>query len=70
MAWMSQLAYETRFPDKIERITKGWELGDLHILKQPTKSTLPLSSTHGVLATMKDAMIIVFAGTAPHTQVK
>jgi hypothetical protein len=65
MAWMSQLAYETRFPDKIERIATGWELGDVHILEQPTKSTLPLSSTHGVLATMKEAMIIAFAGTDP-----
>lgn len=65
MAWMSQLAYETRFPDKIERIAKGWELGDVHVLERPAKSTLPLSSTHGVLATMKDAMIIAFAGTDP-----
>jgi len=65
MAWMSQLAYETRFPDKIERIAKGWELNDVHILDQPTKSTLPLSSTHGVFATTKDAMIIAFAGTDP-----
>jgi len=65
MAWMSQLAYETRFPDKIKRIAKGWELSDVHILEQPTKSTLPLSSTHGVLATTKDALIIAFAGTDP-----
>jgi len=65
MAWMSQLAYETRFPDKIERIAKGWELDDVQILRQPTKSTLPLSSTRGVVATTSEAMIIAFAGTDP-----
>ena len=65
MAWMSQLAYETRLPDKIERIAKGWELDDVKILEQPTKSTLPMSSTHGVLAATKDATIIAFAGTDP-----
>ena len=67
MAWMSQLAYETRFLDKIERIAKGWGRGDVRVLEQPTKSTLPLSSTHGVLATTKDAVIIAFAGTDPLT---
>ena len=65
MAWMSQLAYETRFPDKIKRIATGWELGDVRVLQQPAKSTLPLSNTHAVLATAKDAMIIAFAGTDP-----
>lgn len=65
MAWMSQLAYETRIPDKIERVAKGWQLGDVQVLEQPAKSTLPLSSTRGVLATTKDAMIVAFAGTDP-----
>jgi hypothetical protein len=65
MAWMSQLAYETRFPDKIKHIATGWELGDVRVLQQPAKSTLPLSNTHAVLATAKDAMIIAFAGTDP-----
>src|SRR5262249_40551800 len=65
MAWMSQLAYETRFPDKITRIAGRWGLSDVRTLEQPAKSTLPLSSTHGVLATTKDAAIIAFAGTDP-----
>jgi hypothetical protein len=65
MAWMSQLAYETRLPDKIERIAKLWELDGIRKLRQPAKSTLPLSSTHGVLATKGEAMIIAFAGTDP-----
>ena len=66
MAWISQLAYETRLPDKIKRVaTTKWHFDDVHILEQPTKSTLPLSSTHGVIATRKDATIIAFAGTDP-----
>ncbi len=65
MAWISQLAYETRFPDKIQRVATGWGLGDVRVLSQPTKSALPLSSTHGVLATTNDATIIAFAGTDP-----
>src|SRR5262245_38676779 len=66
MAWMSQLAYETRFPDKINRIaTTMWDFDNVHILEQPTKSTLPLTSTHGVLATRKGKTIIAFAGTDP-----
>ena len=66
MAWISQLAYETRLPDKIKRIaTTKWDFDDVHILEQPTKSKLPLSSTHGVLATRKGKTIIAFAGTDP-----
>jgi len=65
MAWMSQLAYETRFPDKIERVASGWDLRDVRVLQQPARSTLPLTSTHGVMATIKDAMIVAFAGTDP-----
>ena len=65
MAWMSQLAYETRLPDKLVRIGKGWELDDVRPFDQPARSTLPLSSTHGVLAARGDAMILAFAGTDP-----
>jgi triacylglycerol lipase len=65
MAWISQLAYETRLPDKIERIAMLWKFDDIRILQQPAKSTLPLSSTRGVLANKGNAMIIAFAGTDP-----
>jgi Lipase (class 3) len=66
MAWMSQLAYETRLPDKIKRVaTTKWDFDNVQILEQPAKSTLPLSSTHGVLATRKGKMIVAFAGTDP-----
>ncbi len=66
MAWMSQLAYETRLPDKIEAIGKIWGLADHpKILRQPVKSTLPLSDTRGIIAGKDEAVIIAFAGTDP-----
>lgn len=66
MAWISQLAYETRLPDKIERIAATkWDFDEVKILEQPAKSTLPLSSTHGILATRKDKVMVAFAGTDP-----
>jgi hypothetical protein len=65
MAWISQLAYETRLPDKIARIANLWDLNGVRDLQQPAKSTLPLSSTHGLLATKGDALTIAFAGTDP-----
>jgi hypothetical protein len=65
MAWMSQLAYETRLPKKISAIGKSWGLADLQVIQQPAKSTLPLSDTRGVIASKKGALIIAFAGTDP-----
>lgn len=65
MAWMSQLAYETRLPDKIAQIAKLWGLQNVRRLQRPAKSTLPLSSTHGLLATKDNALIVSFAGTDP-----
>ena len=50
MAWMSQLAYETRLPDKIRAIGALFGLAEVRILKQPAKSTLPLSDTRGIIA--------------------
>jgi triacylglycerol lipase len=65
MAWISQLAYETASPEKVERIGRRLKLDDISPFKQPAKSTLPLSSTSGVLAMKNDALIIAFAGTDP-----
>jgi hypothetical protein len=45
MAWISQLAYETRLPEKIGAICQLWHLTDLQIIQQPAKTTLPLSDT-------------------------
>jgi hypothetical protein len=48
MAWMSQLAYETRLPDKIRAISRLWELADVRILRQAVNnSPLPLSTHAG-----------------------
>jgi hypothetical protein len=65
MAWMSQLAYETRLPDKIRAIGEVWQLDEIHIVEQPAKSTLPLSDTRGMIASKGEARIIAFAGTDP-----
>jgi hypothetical protein len=70
MAWMSQLAYETRLPDKIRAISRLWELADVRILRQAVNnSPLPLSDTRGIIASRSEALIIAFAGTDPlHVQ--
>jgi triacylglycerol lipase len=65
MAWMSQLAYETRLPDKIRAIGDLWNLADVHIVQQHAKSTLPMSDTRGIMASRDGALIIAFAGTDP-----
>jgi hypothetical protein len=65
MAWMSQLAYETRLPDKIRAISASFGLSEVRILQQPVKSTLPLSDTRGIIANKDNALIIAFAGTDP-----
>ena len=65
MAWMSQLAYETRLPDKIRAIGELWHLAGVRILQQPAKSTLPLSDTRGIIACKDEALIVAFAGTDP-----
>jgi Lipase (class 3) len=65
MAWMSQLAYETRLPDKIREIGARFGLSEIRILQQPAKSTLPMSDTRGIIASKDNALIIAFAGTDP-----
>lgn len=65
MAWLCQLAYETRLPDKIRGICKAWDLSEPDILRQPAKSTLPLSDTRGIVAESAGATLVAFAGTDP-----
>jgi hypothetical protein len=65
MAWMSQLAYETRLPDKIRGIEALWQLAETRIVQQTANSTLPLSDTRGVITSRGEALIIAFAGTDP-----
>jgi Lipase (class 3) len=65
MAWMSQLAYETGQPDKIPQIADRLQLDRVDIVREPAKSTLPMSDTRGVIASKGDALLIAFAGTDP-----
>jgi hypothetical protein len=64
MAWMSQLAYETQ-SDKVTRIGALWGFDEVRCFQQPAKTTLPISSTHGVIGFRGDATIVAFAGTDP-----
>jgi triacylglycerol lipase len=65
LAWMSQLAYETRHPDKIESICKLWELRPRHIIANTKTLELPLVHTRGIVVEGRGAMIVAFAGTDP-----
>jgi len=67
MAWMSQLAYETRHPDKIELICGRWELKRPQIIANDTNGDPELLQirTRGVIVTGPGATVIAFAGTDP-----
>src|SRR5437867_10397564 len=67
MAWMSQLAYETRHPEKIELICSRWELKRPQVIANDSngESELPQIHTRGVIVTGHGATIIAFAGTDP-----
>jgi triacylglycerol lipase len=67
MAWMSQLAYETRHPDKIELICSRWELKRPRIIANDTNGEPELLQirTRGVIVTAHGATVIAFAGTDP-----
>jgi len=67
MAWMSQLAYETRHPDKIELICSRWGLKQPRIIANDTAGEPELLQirTRGVIATAHGATIVAFAGTDP-----
>ena len=62
MAWLSQLAYETRDPDKVSKALANWQLA----LKSPIKHTKTGSTdTHGLVVAGWGATIIAFTGTDP-----
>jgi triacylglycerol lipase len=67
MAWMSQLAYESRHPDKIELICSRWELKRPRIIANDSNGEPELLQIHtrGVIVTSHGATIIAFAGTDP-----
>jgi len=63
MAWLSQLAYETRHPDKIKSICDRWGLRHTHIIANA--ATAGLVHTRGIVAEGHGATIVAFAGTDP-----
>ena len=65
MAWISQLAYETRFPEKVETVRKDWGLSSIVPHEKSSNSTLSLTDTNGFVATGWGATIVAFTGTDP-----
>jgi triacylglycerol lipase len=66
MAWLSQLAYETDEPDKIEQILGAWGLRLIDgVVVAEVSTVLPIASTHGFVAAGRDATFVAFAGTDP-----
>ncbi len=67
LAWMSQLAYETDEPEKIERILSRWgmRLVEGGLLLKEVKSFLPIAKTCGIIAAGRGVTIVAFAGTDP-----
>jgi len=65
MAWLSQLAYETRFPATVEAARKGWGLSSIVALGNPPGAPLSLMDTNGFVATGWGATIVAFTGTDP-----
>jgi triacylglycerol lipase len=65
MMWMSQLAYETDHPDKIDSVLGTWKLRKVDVFSRPLASVLKMSHACGVIAASDKATIIAFAGTDP-----
>ena len=66
MAWLSQLAYETDEPKKIEAILRIWKLRLVEeVISTELRSVLPMASTHAFVAAGRGATFIPFAGTDP-----
>ena len=65
MAWLSQLAYETRSPEKVEAVRKDWGLSAIVALGNSPNAPLSLIDTNGFVATGWGATIVCFTGTDP-----
>jgi triacylglycerol lipase len=64
LMWMSQLAYETAHPDKINTIGQRWGLARTRVLAG-AEGALSLTRTRAVVAEGHGATILAFAGTDP-----
>jgi Lipase (class 3) len=67
LMWMSQLAYETAHPGKIEDILEDWglRLVPKGIVSDKIGTVLPMASTRAIVASGRGATILAFAGTDP-----
>jgi triacylglycerol lipase len=66
MAWLSQLAYETDEPTKIENILRTWKLRLVdQVVSGEISTVLPIASTRAFVAAGRGATFIAFAGTDP-----
>ncbi|HET6376516.1 MAG TPA: lipase family protein [Methylocella sp.] len=67
MMWMSQLAYETDEPEKIQDILRMWGMapGGKSVIAGEVKTLLPLAQTRAVMAAGRGAAIVAFAGGDP-----
>jgi len=65
--WLSQLAYETDEPAKIDTILKFWglQLAGQGIFSAEVRTVLPVANTHGFVAAGRGATFVAFAGTDP-----
>src|SRR5258708_4236266 len=64
LLWMSQLAYETAHPDKINSVCQRWVLAHARVIAG-TETKLSLTRTRGIVAEGCGATILAFAGTDP-----
>ena len=65
MMWMSQLAYETHVPGKIDQVAARLNLPPVRPLVQTVSNMPELTDTRGVIVQRGRATIIAFAGTDP-----
>jgi hypothetical protein len=64
MAWMSQLAYETRWEKKIDDILAWWGLRRIALIIKSTVGSFSID-TRGIIAAGHGATIVAFSGTDP-----
>lgn len=66
MMWLSQLAYETRHAQhKVAPVLKCWELAQIAPIAGDVRNGFPMSSTRGLVAAGRGAVLVSFAGTDP-----
>jgi hypothetical protein len=65
LAWLSQLAYETRDAGKVADVLKAWGLSPIARLETPAGGVHGLTDTDGLVVSGWDATVVAFTGTDP-----